>query len=118
MIANTTCDIYRAGSAPPSPPDVASVPIQLVANFAKFRMSIGQGLAREFRFTHLAFVPAGTDVRDGFDSGTSDPLLADMLYVPDQSGTAFVVRFVQRLGDGTRKLYLDRTMPTWPSSEL
>ncbi|MFO0845886.1 MAG: hypothetical protein U0797_26475 [Gemmataceae bacterium] len=118
MTTNTTCDVYRAGSSPPASPDVAGVAIQLTANFGEFRMQTGEGVDPEFRYTHLALFPAGTDVRDGFDSGASGAATCDSVYVPDQNGTRFAVRFVERLGDGTRKGYLDRALPTWPTNEL
>lgn len=118
MNPNTTCDVYRAGSTPPALPDVAAVRILLTADFAAFRMVPGDGMGREFRFTHLALFPAGTDVRDGFDSGASGAATCDTVYVPDQNGTPFAVRFVVRMPDGTRKAYLDRGLPTWPTNEV
>lgn len=118
MTANTTCDVYRAGSAPPSSPTVGGVGILLTANFGEFRMQAGEGVDRLFRYTHLALVPAGTDVRDGFDRGASGATTCDTIYVPDLDGTPFAVRFVVRLIDGTRKVYLDRGLPQWPTNEM
>jgi hypothetical protein len=118
MTPNTTCDVYRAGSTPPSSPAVSGVGILLTANFGEFRMQAGEGLDRLFRYTHLALFPAGTDVRDGFDRGASGAATCDTIYVPDQGGTRFAVRFVVRLTDGTRKAYLDRRQPGWPTNEL
>jgi hypothetical protein len=117
MTTNTTCDVYRAGVTPPSSPAVGGVAILLTANFGEFRMA-GGGAGREFRYTHLALFPAGTDVRDGFDSGASGAATCDSVYVPDQNGTSFAVRFVVRLNDGTRKVYLDRGLPAWPTNEV
>jgi hypothetical protein len=118
MIANATCDVYRAGSGPPTAPNVSGVRLLLTGNFGAHRMQAGEGANRDFRFTHVALFPAGTDVRDGFDSGASGAATCDSVYVPDQNGTRFLVRFVVRLSDGTRKAYLDRAAPTWPSDEV
>jgi hypothetical protein len=46
----------------------------------------------------------------------------DKVYVPDKNGTSFVVRFVERRGQGTsadhKRVYLDREAVTWPTTEL
>jgi hypothetical protein len=42
--------------------------------------------------------------------------------VPDSTGTAFLVKFVERVGYGTpndhKRVYLDRAGPTWPTNNL
>jgi hypothetical protein len=119
LSANTTCDIYRQGRSPPSAPDVAGVSIQLSGDFRR-REETGEGDGVGFKFTHIALIPKGTDVRDMWDVG--GPTNPDTIYVPDKNGTGFTVRFIERAGIGTasemRRVYLDRKVPTWPTNEL
>lgn len=116
---NTTCDIYHFGNAPPAAPDVAGVSILLTADFER-RMETGEGDGAGFRWTHVAWMPKGTDIRDGYALGSTGGNF-DRVYVPDKNGTAFVVRYVQKMGFKQmemRKVYLDRKLPTWPSNEV
>ena len=117
--SNATCDIYRQGRTPPAAPDVAGVPIQLNADFRR-REETGEGDGAGFKFTHVALMPKGTDVRDNWD--VAGPGNADTIFVPDKNGTGFIVRFVERTGIGTaqeiRRVYVDRKVPNWPTNEL
>jgi hypothetical protein len=54
--ANQTCDVYRFGNDPPAAPDVANVPIFLVANYER-HMESGEGDAMPTRFSHHALMP-------------------------------------------------------------
>lgn len=116
--ADTTCDIYRAGNAPPSAPNMAGVVSHLVPCFERGREA-GEGEAAALHFTHLLYVELATDMRDDFGeySVTGN---ADTVYVPDQSGIPLQVVFVERVGRGgpqeCKKVYLDRKLPTWPLS--
>jgi hypothetical protein len=117
---NTTCDIYRFGSAPPADPDVAGVSCHLKADFRE-RVEAGESRAPEFCYTHVLLVDATVDVRDDKDllMADGDP---DTVYVPNRNGTPFEVRFVERQQRGTpadhKKVYLDRKQPAWPTNEL
>jgi hypothetical protein len=118
--ANTTCDIYRAGRAPPAAPDVAGVKCFLSADYSR-RMETGEGDPSSYHYTHTMLVDSGTDVRDALANFTQ-PGVGDSVYVPDQTGTPFVVRCVERCGRGTgmdlKKVYLDRRLPSWPTNNL
>jgi hypothetical protein len=118
--ANTTCDIYRTGVVPPGAPALAGVSCYLRAAFAE-RNEVGEGRAVEFRYTHVMLVDREVDVRDDQD-GNSAGSLWDTVWIPDQNGTRFEVRYVERIGRSTpldhRKVYLDRKAPSWPTNEL
>jgi hypothetical protein len=118
--ANTTCDIYRSGHAPPAAPDVAAVRCHLQADYAR-RMETGESEQPALRFTHALLLDVAADVRDDFDSWGG--LVAnDTVYVPDKNGTAFRVVFVERHARGLpadcKKVYLDRHTPNWPTNNL
>jgi hypothetical protein len=113
LTANTTCDIYRAGNAPPAAPDVAGVRCHLRAAYGK-GLEEGEGDPLNLRFTHLLFVDLAADVRDAYDAGRVGAT-ADTVYTPDSTGTALRVVFVERRGRGSpgdhKKVYLSRTGP-------
>ena len=119
--ANQACDIFRFGNDPPTqPPDVANVPIFLVANYER-HMESGEGDAMSTRFSHHCLMPYGTDIRDGYSYGVIGN--ADNIRVPAGVGvtaTKFDVRFVETKAKGTPqehlKVYLDRETPQWPST--
>ncbi len=56
MPSNATCDIYRAGNLPPSPPDVAAVPCVLIPYSRNIKPVSGV----PGQYTHLLRVPATT----------------------------------------------------------
>jgi hypothetical protein len=70
---NTTCDIYRAGRAPPQAPDVANVKCFLVSK--------GQSTLTTPYYTHALLVEVTTDIRDAFTNFTT-PGTHDNVYVP------------------------------------
>jgi hypothetical protein len=118
--SNTTCDIYRHGNAPPSPPDVAGVACYLRASFMR-REETGEGDGADHRYSHEMLVDWAADIRDGMASFvvTGNP---DTVYVPNRNGTPFVVRFVERKNRGLpsdhKRVYLDRGLPSWPTNYL
>jgi hypothetical protein len=117
---NTTCDIYRAGNAPPANPDVAAVYGSLRPNYpGGTDANAGQPTKR---WTHVLLVPKGTDVRDHYTGAGAYGANPDTIYVPDKNGTAFKVVFVERRDRGTATdhlcVFLDRQAVTWPSQEL
>lgn len=118
--ANTTCVIYRAGQAPPSPPDVGPIACLLQADYAQ-GLDAGEGDGLDRKFTHVLWVEVSVDVRDDYSSGVFGSN-SDVVYVPDENGTAFAVRMVQRHGRGTpqdhKRVYLARKAVAWPSEEV
>ena len=113
---NVTLDIYRNGSPPPpSPPDVAGVKGHLVQRFGNIKPP-GSATNPFGTYTHVLYVDIGTDIRDGSTGG------ADLIYVPNKSGTKFVVVWVARAGRGTAQdakvVYLTRNQPIWPTADL
>jgi hypothetical protein len=111
--ANTTCDIYHNGNAPPAAPDVAQVGCCLEEQYSNIK-PVQQGL----NYTHIVRVPTATDVRDNYGGGAG----ADVVYVPGKTGTAFTVIAVARSGRGTaldhKIVYLNRNQVTWPSNDV
>jgi hypothetical protein len=104
---NTTCDVYHLGNAPPSPPDVAGVPVFLQGRFRNLK-PIAAGV-----YTHVMHVALGTDVRSTAN---------EVVYIPDKNGTKFNVVFVQRVraggGNDYKEVYLNRQAVNWPSDNL
>lgn len=117
--ANTTCDVYRSGHAPPSAPDVAGVAGYLTANYY-LGLEHGEGDASGFKYDHVLIVDTSADVRDGYSLGTIGN--GDTLYIPNQNGTKFNVVFVGRknrnLPGDARWVYLQRQTPPWPTTNL
>jgi hypothetical protein len=112
--ANTTCDIYRSGNAPPAAPDVPGVSCVLVAK--------GQSSLTTLYYTHVLLVSATTDIRDNFSSTFTPGPSCDTVYVPDRNGTQFQVLLVRRKGRGTggdvKEALLLRTGVTYPTNDL
>jgi hypothetical protein len=118
---NVTCDVYHGGVAPPpAAPSVAGVRGYLVADFER-RMEAGEGDAVGLRYTHLLYVDVDVDIRDRGDAFSVD-LSPAHVWIPDQNGTMFEVRRVERRSRGLatdhRLVYLDRGGPTWPTDNL
>jgi hypothetical protein len=112
--ATTTCNIHRAGQGSPA---VTGVPCSLSSDY-RDRRRRGEQMNANLRFSHILLVDVNTDIRDGwadFASGSGNS--ADMVYIPDDSGTVFKVIFVGRLGRNTpmdcKRVYLMRTTPNW-----
>lgn len=117
MNSNTTGDLYHLGNSPPAAPDLAALPLFLHGDYGRYRMETGASRPATLRFTHVALMDAGTDVRDGFSGGTTGGN-ADAVYIPDRTGTRFDVVFVERQPDGSRRVYLNRRAPAWPTNEV
>jgi hypothetical protein len=121
MTPNTTCDVYHVGHAPPSAPDLAAVPCYLVGDYGR-RMEAGESESAIFRYTHVMWVDAATDIRDDFVQWGGRQGQGDVVYVPDKNGTIFDVVHVEIKNRGTpaavRKVYLDRSGPNWPTNNL
>lgn len=121
LAANTTCDLYRAGKTPPATPDSSAISGYLQPAYA-LGLEAGEHVdERPLKFTHLLLIAASVDIRDDYGlSGIGSN--ADSIYVPDQNGTQFRVLFVERRQRGTpqdhKRVYLCRTAPGWPTSEL
>jgi hypothetical protein len=118
---NTTCDVYRSGNSPPAAPDVAGLGVHLLGDFDQ-RVERGEGYSTAYRYTHILLADLDADIRDGQGAGLPPFADADVVYVPDQDGTPFLVIFVERRGYGDatdhRRVYLDRLEPPWPTDEL
>ncbi len=84
--SNDTCDIFRAGTSPPhAQPAVAGVPVYIVPRFRNLKGNF-QGL---FQYTHIVYMPLGTDVRDAFTGLNFNQATGDILYVPNQQNPGF-----------------------------
>ncbi|MCI0680681.1 MAG: hypothetical protein L0Y71_01140 [Gemmataceae bacterium] len=119
---NTTCDIYRNGTAPPAAPAVAGVACYLQPDW---RAGQDQGdranLPAVLAWTHVLLMDTSVDVRDCY-LGSLTFGAQDMVYIPDQNGTPFRVIFIERVHRGRaedhKRVYVDRQTPTWPTNEL
>jgi len=128
MIANevtaryaTTMDVYRVGVAPPAAPSVPAVQILLEADF-HIRSEASEGDAAVGHYSHTALIQSPpVDVRDDYNEGTRGSNY-DSVYIPDKTGTGFVVRFVEIIAlEGSaalyQRVYLDRKIPpNWPAT--
>lgn len=116
----TTCDVYRAAHNPPAAPDVAAVPIDMFGSFFR-RTESGEGDTAAGHYTHTIDFDLAVDIRDDYNEGTPGAN-RDHIYVPDKTGTQFVVRFVERREDESsgpyKRAYLDRKTPNWPTDAL
>jgi len=91
MQANVTVDIYRTAN-PSSPYPGGSPAVAGVKGFLQPAVTDGRfGSASYLKWTHLLYLPAGTDVRDAYNSQL-DPARnntsADTLILPDSSVSA------------------------------
>src|SRR5438034_751114 len=91
---NTTCDIYRAGTAPPAAPAVAGVACFLQPDWRGGQEHGDRGT--QLVWTHLLLVDAGVDIRDAY-TGAMTRVNQDAVYIPDKNGTAFTVAFIERV---------------------
>jgi len=112
----TTFVVYRSGNSPPSAPDV-SLTNGLVFSAFYQRVESGEGDTAAGHFSHILHCLQSTDVRDDYDEGTPGANY-DTVYIPDENGCAFVVRFTEIFKDidgiTKRRVYLDRKAPLWP----
>src|SRR5436305_11351394 len=105
--ANTTCDVYRSGNAPPAAPDESAVPCFLRPAFREGE----EATEGRSPYTHVMLVAADVDVRDWYVGGGSYST-QDTVYVPSGGAVSYRVRFIERVGRGTpldhKRVYLDR----------
>ena len=113
---NTTCDIYSQGTAPPLAPRVAGVKFYLGSGLEEAAKGI-----LPFTYTHVGFFGGDVDIRDGY-TGQGGFVDQDHIWVPDQNGTEYAVRFVERFRrgfpDACKRVFLDRRVPPWPTNEV
>jgi len=116
--SNTTCDVYRGGSAPPATPDVEGATCFLRPAFPHPGFSGTEGVTN-YLFSHMMEVPLHTDIRD---SGTGFGPAGDSVYVPDKDGTKFDVVAVIRTSYGTdndlRRVFLLRSTTSYPTNYI
>jgi hypothetical protein len=110
-----TCDIYRVGTTPPASPAVSGVPCVLQNDWRG-----GQGgrdrTSGTLTWTHLLLVDITVDIRDAY-TGNSTLSPQDTVYIPDSTGTAYNVIFVEVIdavaANAYKRCYLDRQTPDW-----
>lgn len=130
VAANVSVEIYRNAN-PGSPYPGGSPAVAGVQGYLRPAVTHGRfGAASWLKWTHLLYLPAGTDVRDAYNSQL-DPArnntAADTIVLHDTavSGrkTAYYAVFVEVVARGTSlqhlRVYLDRFLPTgWPTDSL
>ena len=111
MAANTTCDIYRNGNAPPAAPDVAAVPCYIKSDWIGGNEH-GDLKDNNFMWTHIMLVGPTVDIRDAWQGTNVPNILGDTVWIPDKNNVPFVVSFVERVGRATatdhKRVFLDR----------
>jgi hypothetical protein len=130
MQPNVTVDIYRTAN-PSSPYTLGTLSASGVAGFLQPAAADGRfGTASWLKWSHLLFLPPGTDVRDAYNSQldpSRDNTKADTVVLKDSSiagrKTAYYVVFVEivnRSGAEQHvRVYLDRFAPSaWPTDSL
>ena len=119
---NTTCDIYRFGTAPPAAPAIAAVACYLRPDWrgGQEQGDRSGGLA-QLVWTHLLLVDSSVDIRDAYIGGMGQTE-QDTVYIPDQNGTAYKVTLIECVGrkdaQDHLRVYLDRQTPTWPTNQV
>ena len=114
----TTFDLYRPFGSPT--PVATGIACRLVPDFAYGR---GTGPASgTLIFSHYMDVDDSVDIRDGCTrtAGVDAASYADgdQVFIPDSSGSSYVVVWVEVRGRGTtgqfKRAYLLRDSPAWP----
>jgi hypothetical protein len=117
---NTTCNIYRLGTSPPTDPAVSNVPCYLQPDW-RGGAAGGMRQVNALTWTHVMLVDATIDIRDAY-TGAATVSPQDTVFIPDDGGTQFNVVFVERLERGTpnehKRVFLDRQTPSWPTNEV
>jgi hypothetical protein len=115
---NTTFDLYRPPNAPRSAPDSAGNACVLRPDYSA-GLEHGEGDPIGVRYHAILLCDLNVDVRDTYDAGTLVGN-ADLLYIPDQNGSAWIVAFVERVGWNSghdhKRVYLRRVNAPWPTS--
>jgi hypothetical protein len=100
MAANTTFDLYRAGSVPPAAPTVAGLAGYFESALPR-ALAAGRQVDAWQRFTHRLLVGLSVDVRDLFDGGNLASGSPDSVFLPDRTGVRYRVVFIERRLRGT-----------------
>lgn len=130
LIPNVKVNIFRT-SNPSSPYPSGSPAVAGVSGYLKPIVANGRyGTAQWLHWTHVLYLPPGTDIRDAYNSQL-DPArnndLADTVIVQDSinptTETAYYVVIVQIINRGTPgehvRAYLDRFLPnSWPTDSI
>jgi hypothetical protein len=129
MPANVTVSIYR--TANPSAPYSLGALSATVSGYLQAAAADGRfGTASYLKWTHVLFLPPGTDIRDAYNSQldpSRDNTKADTVILLDSAiggtKTAYYVVFVEVVARGTAeqylRAYLDRFQPnSWPTDSL
>lgn len=130
MPVNVTVDVFRTAD-PGSPYPGGSPAVAGVAGHLRPAATNGRsGTADYLKWTHILYLPAGTDVRDAYNSQLDparDDTVADTVILNDSSvggrKTAYYVVFVEVVARGSAphhlRVYLDRFQPNaWPTDSL
>jgi hypothetical protein len=122
MKANTTCDIFGNNGGPGGSPRVAGVACYLKPTYYQ-GLEHGEGDATNLHYDHILWVDVSVDIRDFYNLGLGGSTSQqDAVYIPDHTGTKFLVVFVERRNRGTafdhKRAYLVRQTPAWPTTNL
>jgi hypothetical protein len=126
---NVSANIYRTAN-PSSPYSLGSAGPQGVQCYLQAAVADGRfGSANWLRWTHVLFLPPGTDVRDAYNSqldpsrnnNNGDTVIING--VTDSNKTAYYVVFVEVISRGASdahlRAYLDRFAPSaWPTDSI
>jgi hypothetical protein len=127
---NLSLDIYRAANVS-SPYTFGALSSSLNKAFLKPAVTNGRfGTALYLKWTHIAFLQPGVDIRDAYNSQL-DPsrnnALADLIVATDSTTpatkTAYYVVYVEVISRNTGlqhlRAYLDRFQPSaWPTDSI
>jgi hypothetical protein len=130
MTPNVSVDIYRTAN-PASPYPGGAPAVSGVSAYLRPIVQNGRyGTASWLHWTHILYLPPGTDIRDAYNSQL-DPArnnnIADTVIVHDSTNvntkTAYYVVFVELVLRGTPgqhlRAYLDRFQPnSWPTDSI
>jgi hypothetical protein len=112
---NTTYDFYIDPNDAPAMPDKQGIQCHLEAEFEMATQH--SQLDPTFRWTHRMYVQDSEDIRDNWP-GTP----ANKVYIPDKTGTPFLVVFVEVLHRNTpqqyKRVFLKRQAPGWPTDNV
>ncbi|MBI3406938.1 MAG: hypothetical protein HY040_01095 [Planctomycetes bacterium] len=112
FLPNTTCDIYRNNSTL----SAAGVACKIQSVF-EHALKVDEHVNPAKKYSHILMVDYTVDIRDGYSYGIITAANQDKVYVPDASGTLFLVVFVQR-ENNVKRVYLKRQGVSWPSNEV
>jgi hypothetical protein len=127
--ANVSANIYRTSNAS-APYTLGTAGPQGVQCFLQAAVADGRfGSANWLRWTHVLFLPPGTDIRDAYNSqldpsrtnSNGDTVIING--VSDSNKTAYYVVFVEVIDRGGPayhlRAYLDRFAPNaWPTDSI